>query len=316
MLNIKWPNAYNNSKYFILDVPTLSISIVEDALSYISTHCYYKETHKHNKFLKFPGIKRLDKPMHEPMEMENIFHTSDEKCADDVGNIDLYRFQTNPDAQDNLMECKAIECIVEKVYCVIQRLTAQRYITHKVTILFSRPFGPEQGLHTDDHRDPSTVKEEGEILVAIVALMNHTKLDIGIDRNGRKSFPIPVGAMILMSGQCVHGGSSYECCNARLHIEFVPLATHSKNTFAQNLVPARYWCPVDSCLHRLQGNSFDNKKGLYNHWNNEHVNDIKISLNKYIHAKKGGQLTFCMSCGKGLKTTKGLSQHKRHCKKR
>jgi ectoine hydroxylase-related dioxygenase (phytanoyl-CoA dioxygenase family) len=94
----------------------------------------------------------------------------------------MYRFQTPPaDAGQLLLSCSAIYAIVSQVSSIIAGLSAKKYVPHQISVIFSRPFGQEQGLHQDDHRDPSSVDEEGEMISALVAFMKDTKLDIGTD---------------------------------------------------------------------------------------------------------------------------------------
>ncbi len=317
MTLIQWPNTGNNSQYFILDVPYLSIDILSDALAFISGHCYYREARDRDKYLKFPGVSPTPvTSMEDTIMLDNLFLDPDPDGANDSRNADMYRFQTAPDAQDNLLSCSAIADILSKVSAVIARLTDVTYVAQKVSVLFSRPHGPEQGLHFDDHRTTATIEERGELLSALVALMPNTKIDIGTVNNGRKSFHIPSGAMILMSGRCLHGGSSYFSCNARLHFEFIPCTPgDTTQSIVQNSVATRYRCPLDTCTHCKEGHSFDTKKELYYHWQKEHLKKgtIKLSLNKFIHAKNGGTIVTCMTCGKGYKSKKLLSRHMRRC---
>jgi hypothetical protein len=314
--SIQWPITRINSQYFILDIPYLPISILHDALGYISGHCYYRETGNHARFLKFPGIEPTEASnCSEHIMLENLFLEPDLRGANDPKNTDMYRFQTTPSVHDQLMTCSAIAAIVDTVAAVIEHMTDMPYSVHKVSVLFSRPHGPEQGLHVDDARDMTTIEEEGDLLSAIVALMSNMKLDIGTVNNGRKTFQIPVGGMILMSGRCVHGDSSYSVCNTRIHIEFIPNSSGTNMSLAQNTVGTRYLCPLETCTHRKEGKSFLIENKLYYHWQKEHLKNgtVKLSLKKFIHAKNGGTLVTCSTCGKGYKTKKLLSRHMCHC---
>jgi hypothetical protein len=41
-------------------------------------------------------------------------------------------------------------------------LTDVPYVEQKVSVLFSRPHGPEQGMHFNDHRNAAEIEEKGE----------------------------------------------------------------------------------------------------------------------------------------------------------
>ena len=71
--------------------------------------------------------------------------------ANDSLNKDMYRFETPPNAEEKLLSCSAIATILSKVSCVISWLTDVTYVAQKVTLLFSKPHGLEQGLHFDNH---------------------------------------------------------------------------------------------------------------------------------------------------------------------
>jgi hypothetical protein len=254
--------------------------------------------------------------MKDTIMLENLFLQPDSQGANDVINKDMYRFQTPTDAQEKILSCTAIDTILSKVSSVIARLTEVSYAMHKVSVLFSRPHGTEQGMHFDDHRNAAEIKEKGELLSVIVALMPNTKIDIGTVNSCRKTFPIPSGAMIIMSGKCLHGGSSYSSCNARLHFEFIPYnGGNAVHSIVQNLIATRYRCPLDTCTCHKKGHSFDTKAQLYYHWQNQHLKNgsVKLSLKKFIYAKNGGTLLTCSSCGKGYMTKKLLSRHMRVC---
>lgn len=317
MTSIKWPDTGNNSHYFILDIPYLSIGILRNALAFISGHCYYKETRHRDKYLKFPGVSPTPvSSLGDTMMLDNLFLEPHPEGANDSNNKDMYRFQTTPDSQEKLLSDSAINAILSKVSCVIARLTKVEYDVQKVSVLFSRPHGPEQGLHYDDYRETATINESKELLSVIVALMPGTMIDIGTVNNGRKTFPIPTGAMILMSGKCLHGGSAYSKSNARLHFEFSPRHQgNMKQSSVQNFVAARYRCPLDTCPLNKDGRSFDTQKQLYNHWQTDHLKKgtIKFSLKKFIHMKNGGSLVTCNSCGKGYKSKALLRRHMRRC---
>jgi hypothetical protein len=121
--------------------------------------------------------------------------------------------------------------------------------------------------------------------------MPNTKIDIGTVNNCRKTFPIPSSTMIIMSGKCLHGGSSYSSCNARLHFEFIPYnqgnVTHS---IVQDLIATTYQCPLDTYPCHKKGHSFDTKAKLYYHWQKELMKkgSVKLSLKSSPMPRMGG----------------------------
>jgi hypothetical protein len=120
MTSIKWPNTGNNSQYLTLDIPYLSIGILLEALAFISSCCYYKETWDCDKYLKFPGVSPTPvTSMKDTIMLENLFLEPDAHGANDVMNKDMYRFQTPPDAEETILSCSAIAAILSKVSSVI-----------------------------------------------------------------------------------------------------------------------------------------------------------------------------------------------------
>jgi hypothetical protein len=192
MSSIPWPYTGNNSQYFILDIPYLLDSTLDVSLAFISGLCYYKETSNRDKFLKFPGITPI--PMEHPgntVMLESLFLNPTQEGANEAGNQDMHRFQTHPDAQDALYSNHAISDIVQKVSSTVLQLTKTLYLPQKISVLFSRPNGLEQGLHYDDGRDEDTINQQGEMLSVIVALMHNTTVDIATVNNGRRLSRFP-----------------------------------------------------------------------------------------------------------------------------
>jgi hypothetical protein len=149
-------------------------------------------------------------------------------------NLDTRRFQSSPNDQNKIKKCSAIAKIVDQVETVVNANANKSYVVNKISILYSRAFGQPQGIHQDDYRPSTVIEKEGEMLSAIVALMDNTKLDIKDDYGQRKTFGIPAGSMFLFSGSCEHGGSSYTIGNVRLHIEFVPKSNDPEQDIASS----------------------------------------------------------------------------------
>jgi hypothetical protein len=106
------------------------------------------------------------------------------------------------------MQSPYIKKLVDLMLIVVHDNTTTIYKPVKVSLLFSRAGGVVQGVHHDDYREHDDAGTNGEMLSAILSIMDNTKLDICNDRGERKTFQIPSGSMFLMSGHCVHGGSS------------------------------------------------------------------------------------------------------------
>jgi hypothetical protein len=87
--------------------------------------------------------------------------------------------------------------------------------------------------------------------------------------------------MFLMSGQCLHGGSSYSVSNARLHIiEFLPDNLPNRNNEElqdTNVVAVRFRCPMDACPHNSDSVGFVKENDLYNHWRTVHQTVVRMS---------------------------------------
>jgi hypothetical protein len=258
---ISWLHTGNNSNYFILDVLHLPQKVLDEALQFISGTCYYRETQDSNKFLKFPGISPMVvQPPAEAIELESLFiNAYPEGGADDPRNQDLYRFQSNPDAKDVLCANHAISNIIGKICSILIKLTGIPHSLIKISVLFSRPGGQEQGLHVNDVRMEEVVSRDGELLSVIIALMHDTNVNIRTVNNGRKSFYIPRGAMIVMGGNCLHSGSSYSKCKARLHLEFLPIPVSHRSSTEQvfhNTVGTRFTCPLVTCPIKTKDSHF------------------------------------------------------------
>lgn len=314
MSSIQWPTAGSNSKFLIMDIPLLPPTVIREALEFISTRCCYKYTTHHTKFLSFPSILRDIDCKDDPVVLEQLFIDPIGIENNETINLDPKRFQTSPSDQDKIRESKAIIKIVDDVTTVVNANANKPYVSHKISIIYSRPFGEPQGIHQDDYRDVAAIEQEGEMISVIVALMDNTKLDIKNNNGERKTYSIPSGTMFLFSGSCEHGGSSYTVSNARLHIEFIPRKECGEQLALHNLIQQRYFCPIDACPLNDDGSSFPTKSRLYDHWRKKHLCDEGISVGKYIAMTKGKTILLCQTCKKGFTSKKGLSRHQKRCK--
>jgi hypothetical protein len=214
------------------------------------------------------------------------------------------------------MQSPYIKKLVDLMLIVVHDNTTTIYKPVKVSLLFSRAGGVVQGVHHDDYREHDDAGTNGEMLSAILSVMDNTKLDICNDRGERKTFQILSGSMFLMSGHCVHGGSSYSVSNVRLHVEFCPKSNNNNptNDSNTNIVPGRLRCPDPDCIMQQAANATYTKKQLYYHWQKEHLATKGLSLKKFIKRASGDDIVICSSCSKGFSSKKGLSRHRRRCK--
>ena len=308
-----WPKIGRNSKFLIMDIPGITLSTRRRALVFICSRVCYKLTANQNKYVSVKGIKGLAKVDDVPIVMDSLFKSPVGIAAEDVKNLDTHRFQTDPSQKSYLLECAAIRKIVNDVKSVVHMLFCETYYPHNVSILFSRPFGEQQQMHVDDFRDDDQEKEQGEMVNALVALVNDTKLDIAGDDGERKTYNIPSGSMILFSGTCIHGGSSYTTSNVRLHIQFITKNAEEVVPESDNLIPTQLQCPIEDCSHNKDGKMIMEHQ-LYDHWDRYHLQDKGLSLGKYIAQKQGRKVLQCMSCRKVFFSKRGLTDHNRRCR--
>jgi hypothetical protein len=190
-------------------------------------------------------------------------------------------------------------------------------LSRRVNVLFSKPGGPPQELHFDDKRDKGSGEVEGELLSAIVALQDNTRLDIEGDNRKRLTYSIPPTSMFLFSGNCKHGGSLYTRFNVRLHLYLWPKQSlNNNNANVENVILVNRPCPLKDCQHSKDGETFG-KTELYYHWNRHHLKDVGISVGKYIRKRRGLEVFQCSFCKKGFNTKRGLGRHmKQTCRVR
>jgi hypothetical protein len=315
MDSIKWPNAGTNSQFLITFVPGVTDYLLHHVKTFLAGNCCYQYRSNQIKFLTFTGVTRPKDLNPNPIKLQHLFiQPVSIEGEDEVHNFDTHRFQSTPDDMTRLMQSPYIKQLVELMLVVIHVNTTTIYEPIKVSLIFSRAGGVQQGLHNDDYRHRDVIASNGEMLSGILSLMDNTKLDICNDFGERKTFQIPSGSMFLMSGKCIHGGSSYSVSNVRLHVEFCPKANNEDiaNKADTNIVPGRLQCPHPNCKTN-NGGAVYNIKQLYYHWQKEHLATEGLSLKKFIKKANGDDIVICTSCQKGFSSQKGLSRHKRRC---
>lgn len=277
---IAWPKGINTS-FFILPVPNVTEANLTGALSFISGNCYYKKKDPKRYKPSIDGIVPEKQIVSKAIQLESLFLDATGDAADEDKSTDYARFQTNPSRQSSLLKSEHIKKIVHLTQKVVQA-QCSGYVLTKLSVLCSLPGGQQQGIHTDDHRPPSQVESEGEMISVIFALQNDTKVDIEVNRPPhRQTFGFPSATILVFSGNLRHGGSAYNEVNIRLHMYFFPgdAAKHNKK---ENLIPLGLTCPVASCSFNVGGRSHPfTKTSLYNHWRNHHKKEFCISVGKY-----------------------------------
>jgi len=126
---------------------------------------------------------------------------------------------------------------------------------------------------------------------------------------------IPRGFMFLFGGHFWHGGSAYECHNARLHFYFYRTdAMANKKTrmeLERNEIVMMNVCPVPDCKEAINRTLFTSTK-LQDHWYTTHRDKINLTYCQYISSKIG-TLKTCEQCGKKLVSERAAKDHARIC---
>jgi hypothetical protein len=244
--------------------------------------------------------------------LEALFLDAVGDCADNLNLLDYYRLQSNPSRQSSWLKCPEINTIIAATQSVVDT-QCSGYVLKKLSVLYSRPNGQPQGIHVDDPRPINEIVNEGEMISAIFALQDDTKLDIGLNNQERKTYSIPSGSMFLFSGKCWHGGAVHPSNNVRIHMYFGPkLQSHKQD----NTIAVGYTCPVNDCFCNIGRIRSFTKSQIYNHWRLHHKHELVISLDKYRKHIMGHCIYECSSCHKGYLSQDGLKRHKRtRCKK-
>ena len=234
----------------------------------------------------------------------------------DERKIDYYSYQTAPEDSERLLECSAIKDIVK---CTENTVKMQLigvgeecdspYVVTRVTVMYSKPSGLPQKLHIDDNRNDTTIQEQGEMLSAIVALQQGTRLDIARDNGERLTYSIDPTSMFLFSGMCKHGGSGYIRHNVRLHMYLLPVKHTTGGALPiENVIIVNQPCPIDGCEYSKEGETF-NQSQLYYHWHKYHLAEIGLSVGKFIQERQGIKILQCKMCKKGFSRKRGLAKH-------
>jgi hypothetical protein len=208
-------------------------------------------------FITIQGIEQNAKSTN-PIQLEHFL--AEVIDPSHVGDIDINysRYQSSPVDSDRLLRCASIKWIVHLMQSFVNKQiigVRERneigYVVTRVSLLFSRPGGLPQQLHVDDKRDDIAIAKEGEMLSAIVALQDFMRLDIQSHNGKRLTYSIPATSMLLFSGTCKHGGSSYNRFNVRLHMYLLPQQTAGDIEFDDNLL--RLVVTVTNCCCKASG---------------------------------------------------------------
>jgi hypothetical protein len=199
---INWPNGGRNARFMVLNVPSLTHNIVHKCLTFISSNCCYVSSDRVKRFIAIHGIKSPMKTSSDPIQLEHFLAEIVDRSHVGNARIDYNRYQTAPSDSDRLLKCESIKKIVLLTQNIVNKQLVSNdesigssYVVTKVTLLFSKPGGPPQEMHCDDGRDDRAMEETGEMLSAIVALQDNTRLDVEGDNGKRLTYSIPQTSM-------------------------------------------------------------------------------------------------------------------------
>jgi hypothetical protein len=319
MEHFPFPSGTQN-KLITLHLDSLRDDLIEGAFKYISKHGYHYTPTNGKKHIIVPrGCTSSAGDRTHSIEFESLFKEALDDGSDNMQHRDYYRYQTNPDMSNKLLECPEIKEILNRVQVCINR-QVKGYVPTKLSILYSLPGGKPQGWHHDDGRDEGEIVNAGSLLSAIVALQNGTMLDV---RNGsfeRKTFIIPKGTMFILDGKLVHGGSAYQTHNLRMHIYFMKqvddAGIHPNNNAGDNIIAHTYRCPVEGC-HKYITKCNLTLSQMRNHWRMKHAGVEKMGWKRY-EANLRGNLHKCEQCSNTYLSLNGLKKHisQKHGKRR
>lgn len=306
-----WLNSPGN-EFFLLRLSTITNDMLTKAVSFISNNCFYYHDNE-KTYLHLPNIKVIKKNR-ASIECEKLF--KDAVYGEDIVH-DGYRFHTNPDSKAKLLKSNALKDIYTLAEKQVQQID-KRFSASKFSVLYSKPGGKPQCLHTDEYRTKGEQEKFGEMLSAVISIHDNTTIDVmGSDNKTRTSITIPKGFMFLFSGDFVHGGSAYECHNVRLHLYFFCTSALNNNESKKQLerneidVSMRV-CPVADCP-KARNRILLTSKELQDHWRYRHRRDLDLTYEEYM-SKQKGTLTECQSCKKKLKNERCAKDHARVCK--
>ena len=163
-----WPTVGNNPQFLMMDVSGATAALRNDILHFIVHNCCIKWTTKENKAIVVKGVSAPSRIQNDdPIVLDSLFKKAVGKAADDTLNLDDYRFQTNPMWKHRLFECSSIKILIQGVTDVVSAMWTKKYYPHKVSVLYSHPFGEEQHLHYDDFRSNDQIAKEGQMISAL-----------------------------------------------------------------------------------------------------------------------------------------------------
>ena len=171
-----WPKTGKNSEILLLPLNELSDGTFSNALSFLSENCYYYNERNQKKYIEIMGSRSQRTKKKHSIELERLFGNTEKN---DIGELteDFFRFQSGASSEDLILGNKEIT----EIYTIVQNTVRNidgRYVTRKMSVLYSKPGGSPQGLHEDDWRNEDEILEQGEMLSAIVALQDGTLFDI------------------------------------------------------------------------------------------------------------------------------------------
>lgn len=308
---LSWPPGGREQKYLVLNVPGITDRLISDALSFISNYCYLKgERTTRKKFIHLPGVQKINNiPTKRTVAMERLFVEGTKDGVDNDKNVDGFRFQSGRGEDTKLMADAAIRAIVTHATQVVRGFDPKFEVVN-VNVLYSKANGKPQGAHMDECRTKQEIKEQGEMISAIVPLMENTSLDVFNKEHRRNRITISPTMMFVFGADLMHGGADYKVPNARLHMYFVRGGSKSLD----NTVMIGDICPHEDCEKRRNGTIFTTMQ-LRDHWNFHHKEKERMTAGQYA-AKKEGRLFRCRHCKAYSIGKKGYNWHKKLCPSR
>ncbi len=309
-----WLQSPPGNEFFLLRLPSITEDMLSNAVSFISNKCFYYDVEDGKKtYLHLPAIA-VKRNTRDSILLEKLFK---EAVRGEEVEHDDFRFQTLPNSDTKLLKSKH----VKDIYCITEKTVRgidNRFSVGKFSVLYSKLGGAPQGFHIDDFSKTKEEEEQfGEMLSAIVAIQDNTTIDVvGLDKKSRMSIMIPKGFMFLFGGYFLHGGSSYECHNVRLHFYFYRSCSIAdkevRTELRRNEITMQTVCPVPDCKESIERTLFTSTK-IQDHWYTTHRDKIKLTYCQYISYKKG-TLQTCKQCGKKLVSERAAKDHARICK--
>jgi hypothetical protein len=241
--------------------------------------------------------------------MERLFKQGTKDGVENTKNVDSYRYQSGRSSDGNLLANAAIRDIVTHVTKLMHEFDVNFRVVN-VNILYSKANGAPQGVHMDECRTRKEIEGEGEMISAIVPLMENTSLDIFNKDHRRNRITILPTMMIIFSGDLLHGGADYNEPNARLHMYFV----RGCRTALENTIQIGDICPHQECYKHKAGVIYT-KMQLRDHWNLHHKVKENMTVGQYA-ANLEGRLLLCRYCKGYSIGNKGYTRHKKLCHER